>query len=183
MSDPMSALSGAKFDGFAAIREIGPQGMISLRVAAGEKNLETAIRSVVGVGLPASRRIEISGDKAAAWMSPDEVLLVMPYDQTATAMASLNKALSGTHYLAAVVSDARAIFRIEGPKADQVLAKLCPVDLQTFARGEIRRTRVAQVAAAFWRDGDGFTLVCFRSVAGYVMGLLAHSAMPGSDLN
>lgn len=182
MSDPISALSGAKFHGFAAISEIGPLGMISLRAPAGDKHLAKAIRSAVGVGLPAPRRIEIAGDKAAAWMSPDEYLLVMPYEQTATAMAALDKALIGLHYLAAVVSDARAVFRVEGPKADQVLAKLCPVDLEQFAPGEIRRTRVAQVAAAFWRDGDGYTLVCFRSVAGYVMGLLTHSAMPGSEL-
>jgi len=38
------------------------------------------------------------------------------------------------------------------------------------------------VAAAFWRDGDGFTLVSFRSVAGYVMGVLSHAAQPGSEL-
>ena len=87
------------------------------------------------------------------------------------------------HHLAVVVSDARAVFRIEGQKADQVIAKLCPVDLETLAPGELRRTRAAQVAAAFWRDETGFTLVCFRSVASYVMGLLTHSAQTGSELS
>ena len=82
---------------------------------------------------------------------------------------------------AAVVSDARAVFRIEGTKADQVLAKLSPVDFATLGPKELRRTRAAQVAAAFWRDETGYTLVCFRSVAAYVMGLLTHSAMPGSE--
>ena len=47
---------------------------------------------------------------------------------------------------------------------------------------ELRRSRVAQVAAAFWAQDGGYTLVCFRSVAGYVMGLLTHSAQPGSEL-
>jgi sarcosine oxidase subunit gamma len=74
------------------------------------------------------------------------------------------------------------VFRIEGAKADQVLAKLCPADLGALEPGELRRTRVAQVAAAFWADEAGFTLVSFRSVAGYVMGLLEHSARPGSEL-
>ncbi len=59
--------------------------------------------------------------------------------------------LRAEHHLAADVSDARAVFRIEGAKADQVLAKLCPVDLATLEPGELRRTRAAQVAAAFWR--------------------------------
>ena len=106
----------------------------------------------------------------------------MPYAETAAAMDALDKALKGQHYLAAVVSDARAVFRIQGPKADQVLAKLSPVDLGAMGPKELRRTRAAQVAAAFWMADGGYTLVCFRSVASYVMGLLTHSAMPGSEI-
>jgi sarcosine oxidase subunit gamma len=41
---------------------------------------------------------------------------------------------------------------------------------------------MAQIAAALWREGDGFTVVCFRSVAAYAMGVLTHAAMPGSEL-
>ncbi len=74
------------------------------------------------------------------------------------------------------------MFRIEGDKARQVLAKLSPVDFDRLEPGELRRTRAAQVAAALWQQDGGFTLVCFRSVAGYVMGLLSHSAQPGSEL-
>ena len=88
----------------------------------------------------------------------------------------------GIHHLATDVSDARAVFQIAGPHASDVLMKLAPVDFANLAPGELRRTRVAQVAAAFWQSGDGYTLVSFRSVAGYVMGLLEHSAQPGSEL-
>ena len=183
MSDPVSALGAASFDGFAAVREIGPLGMISLRAKPDVSGLDKAIRSVTGTAVPALRRIEAAGDSAVGWMSPDEYLLIMPYADTATAMAKLSEGLKGQHYLAAVVSDARAVFRIEGKKADQVIRKLCPVDMDSLAVGELRRTRAAQVAAAFWRQGDGFTLICFRSVAVYVMGILSHSAMPGSELN
>ncbi len=98
------------------------------------------------------------------------------------ALTKLAKALAGEHYLAVDVSDARAVFRIEGARAAEVLLKLCPVDHVPLAPGELRRTRAAQVACAFWRDDDGYTLVCFRSVAAYVMGLLRHSAQPGSEL-
>ena len=39
--------------------------------------------------------------------------------------------------------------------------------------------------AQFWVEinkcGDGFTLVCFRSVAMYVMGLMSHWAMKGRN--
>ncbi len=182
MSNAVSALGNASFDGFAKIREIGPVGMISLRAKPEVKGLAKAIKAAVGTGLPAQRQIEISGDKAAGWMSPDEYLLILPYAETAAAMAAIDKALKGEHYLAVVVSDARAVFHVEGAKADQVIAKLSPVDFAKMGANELRRTRAAQVAVAFWREGDGYTLVCFRSVASYVLGLLSHSAMVGSEI-
>jgi sarcosine oxidase, subunit gamma len=181
MSDPVSALNGASFEGFATIREIGPLGMISLR-AKGLKSLDKAIKAAVGTKTPAQRRIELNGDRACGWMSPDEYLLVVPYAEVAKTLASLAKSLGSEHYLAVDVSDARAVFRIEGDKAADVLRKLSPVDFDTLEPGALCRSRAAQVAAAFWKQDQGFTLVCFRSVAGYVMGLLTHSAQPGSEL-
>jgi sarcosine oxidase, subunit gamma len=181
MSNPVSALNGASFQGFATIREIGPLGMITLR-AKGVKALDKAVKSVTGTKLPAQRRIEVNGDRACGWMSPDEYLLIVPYTEVAGALASLAKSLAGEHHLAVDVSDARAVFRVEGDRARDVLRKLSPVDFETLAPGELRRTRAAQVAAALWEQDGGFTLVCFRSVAGYVMGLLTHSAQPGSEL-
>jgi sarcosine oxidase subunit gamma len=181
MSEPVSALGGASFQGFATIREIGPLGMITLR-GKGLKSLDKAVKAVTGTKLPAQRRIVVEGDRACGWMSPDEYLLILPYEGVADALASLAKSLDGEHYLAVDVSDARAAFRIEGEKAADVLRKLSPVDFDKLEPGELRRSRAAQVAAAIWQQDQGFTLVCFRSVAGYVMGLLTHSAQPGSQL-
>ncbi|NJM84485.1 MAG: sarcosine oxidase subunit gamma [Tabrizicola sp.] len=181
MSDPRSALGGARQDGFATIREIGPIGMITLRAKA-VKGLDKAIKAAVGTEAPGQRRIVWAGDMGCAWMSPDEYLLVMPYEAVGKALDTVAKALKGAHHLAVDVSDARAVFQIEGPGAADVLRKLCPVDFDRLEPGELRRTRAAQVPVAFWQQDGGLRLVCFRSVAGYVMGLLGHSAMPGSEL-
>ena len=181
MADPVAPWGNAQFDGFAKVAEIGPLGMITLRAKRDVVGLEQAF-AALGLTLPDPRRIVIVGEKAAGWMSPDEYLLVMPYAAVIDALASLAASLAGQHHLAANVSDARAVFRIEGDKADQVIKKISPVDVDTMAEGELRRSRAAQVAAAFWKDGQGYTLVCFRSVAGYMMGLLSHSAQPGSEL-
>jgi sarcosine oxidase, subunit gamma len=181
MSEPVSALKGVSFEGFATIREIGPIGMITLR-AKGLKGLDKAIKAAVGTKTPAQRCIEVNGDRACGWMSPDEYLLILPYAEVEKGLAALAKALDKEHYLAVDVSDARAIFLIDGAKAADVLRKLSPVDFDTLAPGELRRTRSAQVASAIWQQDQGFTLVCFRSVAAYVMGLLTHSACPGSEL-
>jgi sarcosine oxidase, subunit gamma len=182
MSDPVSALAGASFDGFASIREIGPSGMISLRCKHDVKALPKAIKTAVGVAMPGVRQIVQDGAFAAGWMAPDEVLLILPYPQVAITLANIAKALKAEHHLAVDVSDARAVFRIEGSGAAEVLMKLTPADVARLEPGELRRSRAAQVAVAFWAQDDGFTLVCFRSVADYVMGLLTHSAQPGSEL-
>jgi sarcosine oxidase subunit gamma len=181
MSDPVSALNGASFQGFATIREIGPVGMITLR-AKGLKSLDKAVKAVTGTKLPAQRRIEVNGERACGWMSPDEYLLILPYAEVTDALAKLAKSLAGEHYLAVDVSDARAVFRVEGDKAADVLRKLSPVDFDRLEPGELRRSRAAQVAVALWQQDQGFTLVCFRSVAAYVMGLLTHSAQAGSEI-
>ncbi|MBI1172806.1 sarcosine oxidase subunit gamma [bacterium] len=155
--------------------------MITLRVKPDVPGLAEALQAL-GLTLPEMRRIVVGGDRAAGWMGPDEYLLVVPYAEVSAAVARLSDSLKGQHHLVADVSDARAVFRISGAKADQVLRKLCPADLDRLEPGELRRTRAAQVAAAFWHQDDGFTLVCFRSVAGYVMGLLQNAAQPGSEL-
>ena len=175
MSDPVSALNGASFQGFASIREIGPVGMITLRTK-GLKSLDKAIKVVTGTKVPAQRRIEVNGDKACGWMSPDEYLLILPYAEVSDALAKLAKSLAGEHYLAVDVSDARAVFRVEGDRAAEVLQKLSPVDFEKLEPGELRRSRTAQVAAAMWQQDQGFTVVCFRSVAKYVFDLLANAS-------
>ncbi len=184
MSNAVSALQGKAYAGFATVTEAGLQGMITLRGDLTSARLKKAVKSVAGVDLPAPRSIALKGAKGAGWMSPDELLILVPYGEARAAVESLSKALEGEHHLVADVSDARAMFRVKGEKADQVLMKLCPVDLATLAEGELRRTRAAQVAAALWKsDKDEFTLVSFRSVAGYVFGALEVSAQAGSELS
>ena len=183
MSKPVSALGGVSHKGFATVAEAGLKGMITVRGDLGSGAMKKAVKAAAGTAVPGPRRIEIAGDRAAAWMSPDELLVLVPYGEAQATVAALEQALAGTHHLVADVSDARAVFTIRGARADEVLRKLCPVDFDALAEGEIRRTRAAQVAAAFWKSGEEeFTLVSFRSVAGYVMGLLETASRAGSEL-
>lgn len=182
MSDAVSALGGVSYDGYVRVAEAGPQGMIVLR--SGGDGLAEALAGL-GLPVPSQRRIEAAGDRAVAWMSPDELLIWLPYAQVAQAVAGLEAALQGHHHLVADVSDARAVFTVKGPGAREVMAKCCPVDVApgAFEPGEVRRTRAAQVAAAVWMTGDdSFTLVCFRSVARYVFDLLSTLARPGAEV-
>jgi len=164
-------------DPIATIEPAGPQGMVSLRADLSDTAVARAVKAATGCALPGPRRIVAAGGKAAAWMSPDELLLLVPHDDAPGVTAGLAEALAGIHHLATEVSDARAMFAIRGAGADDVVAKLCPADMERLPEGEIRRTRAAQVAAALWRSGeDEISLVAFRSVAGYVERLLEVAA-------
>ncbi|MCV2872962.1 sarcosine oxidase subunit gamma [Defluviimonas sp. WL0050] len=183
MSKAVSALGGVSHSGFVDVAEAGLRGMITLRGDLASAKMKKAVKAATGTAVPAARRIELNGDKGAAWMSPDELLILVPYEEAVATVEALEKALAGEHHLVADVSDARSVFTVKGAKASEALMKLCPVDFETLAEGEIRRTRAAQVAAAFWKSGaDEFTLVSFRSVAGYVMGLLEVSARKGGEV-
>jgi sarcosine oxidase, subunit gamma len=186
MSEPVTALNGAYFDGgIAEIAEVPLQGMITLRGDLSDPAVRKAAGVVGSDDLPGPREARIDGSSGVAWMSPDELLVLCPYAEVAATLDKMRKALGTTHALAVDVSDARASFRVSGPRARDVLGKLCPVDLSAdiFVPGGFRRTRMAQVPAALWQCGpESFQVICFRSQARYVFDLLSVAAQKGSEV-
>ncbi len=185
MSEARSALPGARFEGIALVEEAGLQGMITLRGDLGDETFAKALREVTGTGVPGLREVVLNGEKGAAWMSPDELLVMVPHGEAGAAVAALDAGLGESHALAVDVSDARAVFDIRGAHAREVLGKLMPVDFDAgaFGPGQIRRSRMAQVPAAVWMTGeDAFRVVCFRSVGQYVFDLLKAAAAEGGEV-
>ena len=183
MSNAVSALNGKVAAGEVTIREDGLRGMIILRGDLGNKALQKVCKALTGVDFPERGKANTEGDKGLCWMSPDEVLVMVPHALARDAVSQIDAALAGQHYLAENVSDARAVILVEGSFAREVIAKLAPVDLHpdTFGTGGFRRSHLGQVAAAFWmRDEDTFEVICFRSVAEYTFNLLAVSAKAGA---
>lgn len=176
MSEPVQPLGGVSFHGTSTVREIGPLGMVTLRAKPDLPGLAEAMRAATGCDIPAQRRIVTDGAHAAAWMSPDEYLLIGNRANVPEMLAKIAGALGQGHHLAVDVSDARAVFRVEGASAAVTLSRLCPVDFPMLAPAELRRTRLAQVACALWRDNAGFTVVTFRSVARYAFDVMANAA-------
>lgn len=183
MSDiAASALPGAQFTGFVTVAEAGLQGMITLRGDLAAQALAKAVTDATGCTLPETRKIMRAGANSVAWMSPDEVLILCPYDAAPGMETALRNALGGQFATVANVSDARAVFTLTGGAWRDALAKLCPVDFSPLGDGDIRRTRAAQVAAAILVTGpEDVRLICFRSVAQYMFDLLSGAAANGSE--
>ncbi|TMM54243.1 sarcosine oxidase subunit gamma [Sulfitobacter sabulilitoris] len=187
MSEPVSALHGISDDhGLVRITELGPRGMITLRGDLASSAIKKAATKGTDLSLPGPGQAVLSGDDGVAWMSPDELLVMCAYDDVQARLARMTKATQGKHALAVNVSDARAVIEVSGTRAREVVAKLAPVDLSpdAFTPGMFRRTRMAQVAAAFWmHDDTTFRIICFRSQARYVFDLLKVAAQPGSEVD
>ncbi|MEC7298778.1 MAG: sarcosine oxidase subunit gamma family protein [Pseudomonadota bacterium] len=176
---PVTALENARHDGPVTVAETGPWGMLTLRGDLSAAPVRSSLADATGLAMPEARGVTVAGDRRVAWFSPDEALILVPRTDLAGVREALDGALADQHALVADMSDARASFRIAGEPAHlaEVLARLVPVDMGAFAVGELRRTRLAQVACALWMPEEGVVeLVCFRSVARYVFDLLVEAA-------
>ncbi len=158
------------------IREAATAGMITLKADLSDPTVAAALG-----GVPAIRRAGFRADRTVLWMAPDEVLKVMHRGDAAAAVDDLSRRLDGLSHLVADVSDARCHFVLSGRRCREVLAKVTPADMHpdAFRTGDVRRSRLAQVPAAFWMAEDGaIHVIAFRSVASYVRDLLAHAGRP-----
>ena len=181
---PVPALGGMVSEGPVTVRELPPRTMLTLKGDLSSTKIKNVATGIAAVDFPESGGCNCVGEKGILWMAHDELLIMCPRAEQAKAMANAERTLTGTHFLAADVSDARAVFLLEGEGAfvREVLAKLTPADLQpeSFAPGQFRRTRLSQVAAGFWmRDENAAEVIAFRSNARYVFSLLENAAAGG----
>lgn len=167
-------------EALATITHVAGLGMITIR--ADLSHAGDALAEAAGLAVPDSVCATSDGSRTLGWMSPDELLLILPAQELSEALSALTQSLMGEHGLVADVSDARAVFDVIGPDAADVVAKLAPVDAAALTVGHLRRTRMAQTAAAIWRIDGGFRVIGFRSTADYLGVILTNAAIPGSQL-
>jgi sarcosine oxidase subunit gamma len=181
---PISALNRATFEGpLVSIAEAGPVGMITIRGDFSDAGFANAVEAAAGVAIPDVRMFAETEAGGLGWMSPDELLWVLPYSDALTAADDLSAVLAGTHHMVANVSDARTMLRVSGQAARELIAKGAPVDMSPagFTPGNFRRSHIGQLAAAFWLGADErtITVVCFRSAGSYLFDWLSESGRDG----
>jgi sarcosine oxidase subunit gamma len=164
------------------LREIDDVGMIDLRGLPDDEGFLRAAREVLGFDLPLSPRAAAGlGAVGALWLSVDQWLITLPRQEAASFHARLAQALHGIHALAVDMSDARAIFRLEGENAREVLNKGTSVDFTApeIEPGLVRRIRYAEIAALVHvRSTSPYAcdLYVFRSYAEHAWSYLLFTA-------
>ncbi|SDG32950.1 sarcosine oxidase subunit gamma [Alloyangia pacifica] len=186
IQEPVSPLMGAVAEGALTVRELGPTGMISLRGELSDPAFAGPVTALAGCPMPDTWTVSGTGARALLWMSPDELLMLLPYGEAREAAPRLQAELDGQglHALVQDVSDMRVRLQLQGPHMREALARLSPADVSpgAFRPGSLRRTRIAQAAAAIRLVSEEEAEVfCFRSVADYAFRLLGGAARNAPD--
>ena len=141
------------------LTEMTPLAMTSIAPRKGQESaLSDALKAAHGMAFPAPGRATGKAEARAVWFGRGVALLIGP---TADAALAEHAALTDQ-------SDAWAVVRLEGQGAEDVLARLVPVDLRAalFKRGHTARTQLMHMSASVTRVGDrAFQIMVFRSMA------------------
>jgi sarcosine oxidase subunit gamma len=133
------------------------RGLVNLRGPAGEQAFAAAVEGALGVGLPVeANTVASAGDLSVLWLGPDEWWVVTPDDGPAMA-GKLRAALTEQRCAVTDVSESRTCIHVRGPRARDLLAKGCPLDLhpRVFSAGHCAQSLCAKATVTLHQVADG----------------------------
>ena len=155
-------------------------GLATVAVRKGKTEaLAAAVRAAYGVDLPASSTVATGRGVAFMGTAPGQWFAVSETLANGALADDLARKLSG---LASITdqSDGRAVIRVSGPCARDVLAKGVPVDLHqgVFRTGSAATTVISLIGAQIWQvdEAPTYDIAVFRGFAGSFWGWLTSSA-------
>lgn len=160
------------------LRALPFQNSIILRGESSDTNFLEAFRAALGFDLPIKPNHVIKYEKyTALWLGPNEwqilgMLIEAEYEQLANALEGYRHAIIPN-------GDSQQIIAISGPFVNDVLSKLCPLDLgqPSFGPGRCARSILAQCTILLHPQNNGtYHIHVGRSFADYVWRMLVVSA-------
>ncbi len=149
------------------------QGHISLRGDATDRGFLDAVQSAAGVGLPLeANTVAESGEVAALWLGPDEWLLLTSADRAVGLYQGLRDALAGIHAAVTDLTGGQTVITVRGPRARDVLAKGCSLDLhpRAFGPGRCAQSHLAKASVIIRQvdESPSYDVIVRRSFAEYL---------------
>ena len=120
------------------IEELPFLGKLTLRGEPSSKSFMKAAESVLGVTPPTTPNTSVFADgRTICWIGPNEWLIHTEENAQTDLADSLQSAFGNIHAAVVDVSDYYTVIQLGGPRARDVLAKGCPLDLhpRTFGPG------------------------------------------------
>lgn len=179
MTSPACGRTG--IEGENSLRELPWCGKINLRGNPQNTGFLKKAEKALVVKLPLQPNTCIGYlDRTTYWLGPDEWCIHCPIEGVGTAMAQAGQALDRIHHALVDVSDYYTVLRLEGPDAEALLARACPLDLHPgqFREGACAQTRFGHASVLLHRTGgtdgaDGFNIQVRWSFTEYVWDYLA----------
>ena len=172
--------ASARTGGALTVRERPFDTHVSLRMEPGSA---ATAEACLGTRVPRDPGTFAAGDAAIAWLGPDEWLVIAP--PGAGVEAELRAALTGSRDGVVDVSDQRTTFELSGPRAREVLAAGCSLDLHAsgFGPGRCAETLLARAGVILLAvdDTPTYHLLVRRSFAAYVTAWLLDAMIELGD--
>lgn len=169
----------APHDPGVILRPIPFGTFVNLRGDARDAAFLAAVQNVTGNPLPVEPNRFARGDPTVCWTGPDE-WLVIGDPGSDTLVTRFHSSTAALHAAATDVSGGNMLLELAGPRARDVLAQGCTVDLhpQQFAPGQCAQTGLARsgVLLLAWTDAPAYRIVVRRSFADYVARWLTDAA-------
>ncbi|HET8728937.1 MAG TPA: sarcosine oxidase subunit gamma family protein [Alphaproteobacteria bacterium] len=162
----------ADADAGVTLAEIPHTAKLNLRGDPTDRGFMTAVGKALDMVLPTEpNTATASGGVTALWLGPDEWLLTAAPGEESALAAKLREALSGVHAAVIDVTENSTVLRLSGPRAGDVLAKGCPLDLHpsAFAPGRAAQSLIGPVDATIHQTAPGvYEIYVRRSFAEYL---------------
>lgn len=143
--------------GSTALRAVQPRRITSVAPFKGATQaVSDALMSDIGVRLPEPGKLSKGADAEIAWTALGQFFVLQP--QGAPQLPSLAAAVTDQ-------SDGWVSVQLDGQGAEDVMARLCPLDLRAVSDGDAVRSLIGHMNAVILRRADGFELMVFRSMA------------------
>ncbi|MCY4589043.1 MAG: sarcosine oxidase subunit gamma [Alphaproteobacteria bacterium] len=152
-----------------AIRERRLLGKLVVRGDTRDTDFIDTVQGTVGTAPPTTpNRCVFHDTLAVIWLGPDEWLVVTPPGRE----EGLLDALAAEGIVVTDVSDQSTVIRLTGPRAREVLAQGCALDLhpRSFRVGSAAQSRIGRIRTTLWQvdDQPGYDLLVSCSFAAWL---------------
>ncbi len=159
--------------GINSLRQLELCGKLNIRGNADDSNFLNGVKQALELNLPVNANTQNAlNAKCLYWLGPDEWLLHCDLDETSKLEDAMHTQLTGLHHAVTEVSDYYTVLRLQGPDAETLLRKACPLDLHhsVFLSGCIAQTRFGHASILLHKleDGESWDIQVRWTYAEYV---------------
>lgn len=174
--DSLSAPRSLATRGETGVAVIEDPGVIEICLGLGDKKTADRCAKVLGASLPeAPWGTVVSADVRIVWVGVRRWRITGDRERIAELCAELGEKAGWKSVFD--LTGAYACFRVVGGTANEILMRVCPLDLKGVDLDQARGTTIAGVQTLLVREGStSWLALVFRSYAEHVAGALVEAA-------